>query len=227
MSCPWPEAVVGINDFCEAIDTCGFILQPLATAAALAFIPAALVIARRANRRSMHALHLLTFTAAAMGVGTVAQHATGTWTGMMLDHAGMQSGNVAMVLVGLRRWTRWEWGTLLGGGAVAFAAVLVATAAYPDVRRALMIGGMVPCALIELRLWFRDGSTTSYRWFGAGWAAFLLAVAAWKLDQTALCRPQSWLQLHAVWHLLAAAGLVSWAYYYSQFSSLNPGRSDA
>jgi len=118
-----------------------------------------------------------------MAAGTLAQHATGTWTAMLLDHAGMQSANVAMVLIGLRRWYHIRWSTLCVLGAVAWCALVPLTAALEDVRRLLVVGGMLPCGLIELRLYFRDGSETSYRWWAAAWLAFAGAVAAWHLDQ--------------------------------------------
>lgn len=218
---------MGIDDFCEAIDPCAIVLQPVAAASALAFLPVAIAIARLAASRRQPALHLLTGTALAMAVGTVAQHASGTWTGMMLDHAGMEANNVVMVLVGLRRWAGWRWRDLLVGGAVAYVSVLVATGVFDEIRRTLMVAGMVPCALLELRLWFREGSQTRYGWFAAGWAAFIAAIVAWELDRTALCAPDSLLQAHALWHVLAAVGLGFWALYYAQFMVLRPRGPDA
>lgn len=222
MSCPWDDPV-GIPDFCEQVRTCAWILQPVSAASALTFLPAGAVIVALAARHRQPALHLLTFASVAMAIGTIAQHATGTWTAMLLDHAGMESANVAMVLVGLRRWFGVRWSSLLAAGVATWLATLVATAAFPEVRRALVIGGMVPCALIELRLWFRDGSQTSYRWWAAGWVVFLSAVLAWELDQkAAFCKPASWMQLHAVWHVLSAVGIAVWSAYYLQFDTLRP-----
>ncbi len=222
MSCPWDDPI-GIPDFCEHVRTCAWILQPSSTASALAFLPAGGVIVTLARRHHQPALHLLTFASIAMAVGTIAQHATGTWAAMLLDHTGMESANIAMVLVGLRRCFVLRWSTLLLGGLLAWLVMVAATAALPDIRRALVMGGMVPCALIELRLWFRDGDQTSYRWWAVGWVAFLSAVVAWELDQrSAWCAPTSWFQLHAVWHVLSAAGLAVWAAYYLQFDTLRP-----
>jgi hypothetical protein len=222
LSCPWDDPV-GIPDFCERIRACAWVLQPASTASALAFLPAGAVIVALAGRHRQPALHLLTFASVAMAIGTVAQHATGTWAAMLLDHAGMESANVAMVLVGLRRWFGPRWSSLLIGGLLGWLAVLALTAALPDVRRALMIGGMVPCALIELRLWFRDGAATSYRWWAAGWVVFLAAVAAWGIDQQPWgCSPTSPFQLHAAWHVLSAVGIAVWSAYYLQFDALRP-----
>ncbi len=226
MSCPWADPV-GIPDFCEQIRTCSWVLQPMSTASALTFVPAGAAIVWLAKTHRQPALHLLTFASVAMALGTVAQHATGTWTAMLLDHAGMESANIAMVLVGLRRWFDVRWPTLLVGGALGWVASVAATAAFPDIRRALVVGGMVPCALIELRLWFRDGGDTTYRWWAMGWVVFLTAVLAWELDQRAAgCAPTSWFQLHAVWHVLSAVGIAIWAAYYLQFDSLRPERLD-
>lgn len=222
MSCPW-STPVGITDFCEQVRSCAWVLQPASTASALAFVPGAIVIGWLGRRHDQPALHLLVLASVAMAVGTVAQHATGTWSAMLLDHAGMESANVAMALVGLRRWFQTRWSTLLVGGALGWTATLGATMAFPEIRRALVISGMVACAFIELRLWFRDGARTSYRWWALGWLAFLGAVVAWRLDQQdTWCSPRSWFQLHAGWHVLSAVGVASWAAYYLQFDTLRP-----
>lgn len=224
MSCPWPEPVA-ISDFCEAVRTCAWVLQPACAASALAFLPAAAVIASRARQAAQPALQLLTVACLAMAAGTVAQHTSGTWAAMLLDHAGMQSANVAMVLIGLRRWRGTSWTALGVGGALVWAALLVWTADMAGVRRALVIGGMVPCGLIELRLFFRDGHRTAYRWWAVGWLAFTGAILAWHLDhQSAWCRPASAWQLHALWHVLAAVGMAAWGLYYAQFDRLRPVR---
>jgi hypothetical protein len=178
-------------------------------------------------RTRQPALHLLTFASAVMALGTVAQHATGTGSAMLLDHAGMESANVAMGLIGLRRWFGLRWSTLLVGGLLAWLAIVGATAALPGIRRSLVVVGMVPCALIELRLWFRDGPETAYGWWAAGWAVFLAAVVAWELDQwEAWCAPASWFQLHALWHVLSALAIAIWSAYYVQFEILRPGVPD-
>lgn len=220
--CPWGLApVVGIDDFCEAIDPCAWVLQPWGTASALAFVPVALWISGYARRTGQRSLDLLALSAWAMAAGTVAQHATGSWAGMLLDHAGMQVANVAMAVVALRRLTTIRWDRLLAGGLIAWLGLVGLTALVGDARRDVVLAGMVPCALMELVLVVRHRSSTRVRWLLAGWAAFGAALVAWELDRSPRwCDPSGPVQLHALWHILCAIALAVWAVYYRQFDAL-------
>lgn len=220
--CPWGLApVIGIDDFCEAIDRCGWVLQPWGAGSALAFVPVALWITAYARRVGQPSLHLLAGSAWAMAIGTVAQHTTGSWSGMLLDHAGMQASNVAMALVGLRRLTRTSWDRLLAGGAAVWIGLVALTAIVGDARRDVVLAGMVPCALLELTLYVRHRTSTRLRWLVAGWLAFGAAIVAWELDRSpAWCDPHGPVQLHALWHVLCAVALGVWAVYYRQFETL-------
>jgi hypothetical protein len=110
-------------------------------------------------------------------------------------------------------------------GICAWLLLVVLTALFGSVRRAVMVAGMVPCAALELGLWFRDGDRTNYRWLVVGWLLFIVAIAAWAADTSGwICNPQSVFQLHAVWHVGTAAALLAWGAYYRQFTALQPRR---
>ncbi|MEZ4318296.1 MAG: ceramidase domain-containing protein [Myxococcota bacterium] len=222
--CPWPPEVVGIRDFCEAVDPCALVMQPVSTASALAFVPVGAFVVWLAVVRRQPALGLVAGAMLAMAVGTVAQHATGTWAGMVVDHLGMELTNVVLLLLGLRRWRGFAWRPLVVVGLVAVASLVALTELEPALRRGMVVAMMVPSAMVEARLWLRDGATTTYRWLGAGWACFAVGSLCWRLDQGPLCAPSSSVQLHAVWHVASAAAMACWAVFYAQFDSLRVGR---
>jgi len=178
-----------------------------------------------ARRHQQPALHLLTLAALAMAVGTAAQHASGTHAGLILDHLGMEAANVAMLLMGLRRWGRWPWPWLLVGGGALWVGLGGLTVAAEPARRLVFAAGMVPAAALEVALWRREGRRTGYRWLGVGWAVFLTALGAWWVDQQPFgCDPDSPWQLHPLWHAGSAAAVVAWARYFTQFHALRrPG----
>ena len=91
-------------------------------------------------------------------------------------------------------------------------------------------GEPVPGVNVWLRSdgWFvrrRPFVTIRRRWAVAALALFLAAFAVWIPSRSggALCDPDSWIQGHAVWHLLcaAAAGCL-FVYFLSEDTSISP-----
>ncbi len=73
----------------------------------------------------------------------------------------------------------------------------------------LAFGVLVVTAMtVEVVLWRRApagaGTRTDLRWGGGAVAAMVVAFVIWNLAQGPWCDPTSWMQGHAVWHLLDA-----------------------
>jgi hypothetical protein len=200
--------------FCETAHWC-FFAQPANTLSNLAFVTAGAVLAWHARRPSgrlgITALTVpFTVVVALLGPGSMAMHATESALGGHLDVLSMH------LLAGFA--AAYAVARLLGWGArgtVVTFAVLVAGSTLASV-----VGGPVPLvqhagnlafALLllvavagEVVLLRRHHSTP---WWGAGSVGVLLvAFAVWIPSQTGglWCIPDSWLQGHALWHMLCA-----------------------
>jgi hypothetical protein len=67
----------------------------------------------------------------------------------------------------------------------------------------------------EWRLFRRDGANPAYRTYLVGLALLGAAGVASLLDVTRVaCEPTSWLQGHAVWHVLSALALAAFFQFY-------------
>jgi len=78
-------------------------------------------------------------------------------------------------------------------------------------------GLLLITVVVEIRLWRRGGRRgdrqgvaevgrprTELRWGAGALGSILVAFAIWNATKSAWCDPDSWLQGHAVWHLLCA-----------------------
>jgi hypothetical protein len=93
----------------------------------------------------------------------------------------------------------------------------------PVARRAIF--GLLIVAVLIVELLIRRkterASSTRHLWIGA--AIMAVAFAIWILDYTrVLCRPDSWIQGHALWHILGA--IAAW-YLLLHFGELEKQRS--
>ena len=189
--------------FCEAIRD-DLLRQPANALSSLAFVVAggAAYIRRRAlpaGSRERALAPALTATLVALGAGSLAYHGTLTFAGQLLDVQGMYL--LGLLLVG---GALWRAGTLTGRqAAVALVAALVALiaaqVAFPEARRWLFALVVVPGILLE---WRRAPASRPLR---LAVAVLLIAYAVWVADDRGWwCEPTSWLQGHALWHLLTA-----------------------
>ena len=222
-----PASCMPDSCFCEAIRSDG-IKQPANTWSSLAFVVvAAMVLLRWARKpspgRPAYPL-LYAFTLVVVGLGSAFFHATLSFTGQFLDVLGMYLIATFALLYSIDR-LRSLSGAAWAGGYIAMNAVL-ATLLYwvPVVRR--VVFGLLIVAVLFVEFLIRRksgrGSDTRQLWIAVGLLG--LAFAIWILDLTRiLCRPESWMQGHAVWHVLGAAA----AWYLFRFfdgSSRDAGR---
>jgi hypothetical protein len=201
--------------FCEVDHWC-FFAQPSNTLSNLAFVVAGAALAWRAGlpqgRLALDALTVpFTVIVALLGPGSMAMHATESALGGHLDVLSMHLLASFAAAYALARVL--GWGT--GRAAAAFVVLLaVGTAAS-------LLGGPVPvvqhsgnlafavyllvAVLGEAVLLRRPGAPRPW-WGIASLACLLIAFAVWIPSQTGgpWCVPQSWLQGHALWHVLCA-----------------------
>lgn len=209
--------------FCEAIRSDG-IKQPANAWSSLAFVVVAgMVLMRRRGKpsagRAVYPL-LYAFTLLVIGFGSAYFHATLSFRGQFADVLGMYLIATLALLYSVDR-LRALPGAALVGGYVGTNAVLAMLLYWMPVVRRVVFGLLIAVVLFVEILSRRKsgpGSATRPLWIAA--AIMGLAFVVWSLDYTRmLCRPDSWMQGHAVWHVLGAAA--AW-YLFRYFSESRP-----
>ena len=211
MTGPILAALAGSD--CERISG-GWWAQPANAASSLAYVLVGLWLLRRAlasaPHRELHAAGGLGLVA--VGAGSVAYHGPQPgWAG------AAHGGSIVALLAVLVVHSGWLLARHRLGVGVAYAAPSLVVApglglAGEDrlVLAALVAAAVVGAALVhrarlagarELALARRLSSTAA-----AVMAAALVAYAAGRTS-SALCRPDSLLQAHALWHVASAAGI--------------------
>jgi hypothetical protein len=239
----WPGETNGCFEqqrpvcFCEA-PRAGLVAQPSNTLSNLGFIVVGLAIAIAADRRSgwfatrrnpltSDANHVAIFAVvtALLGPGSMALHASLTRWGGHIDVSSMYLYAGLLIAYGGARWFRLSASGFAGVYAVIVAA-LIATKLLDVVSVELLFGLLLTAtAVIEGLLSLRRPLVTiRRRWGAAALVLFLAAFAIWipSLSGGALCDPDSWVQGHAIWHLLcaAAAGCL-FLYFLSEDTSIS------
>jgi hypothetical protein len=211
------RATLALTKDCEAFRD-GWIGQPANTVSSVAFAVLGLWLLSRARRSPARGLELSLFAvvAFATAAGSIAFHGPhptwGQWAHDVPIAAGLLLAcclDAATLRGGSRRWLlAWPAGVVVVG---------VVLAASPDAQRAVFTALGVALAGLEvaatrrhLRPW--PGDHDFGRWlfvlgtFVVGSAAFFLG----RLD--ALCDPASVWQPHAVWHVLLAVAIGTYAH---------------
>jgi len=200
--------------FCEAARG-GLLAQPANSLSNLGFVVAGLAIAARAGHPG--ALGLLTRTNATwmavivvlLGPGSAAMHASQSAWGGHLDLLSMYLIAAFAATYGAARWA---------GRPAAFPAAFVVAVVLcelvglwsgdvPVVRFSgnLAFGALLLLAVaFEVALWRRGATRIRLAYGVAALATMVVAFVVWLLGQHGWCDPHSWLQAHAVWHLLCA-----------------------
>lgn len=213
--------------FCEAIRSEG-IKQPANAWSSLAFVVvAAMVLVRWRRMRSAGAAYpvLYAFTLVVVGLGSAYFHATLTFRGQFADVLGMYLIATFALLYSIGQ-LRTLSGAMFVGAYIAANAVLAMLLYWVPVYRRPVFGLLIVALLLVEVLIRRTsgvGSATRHLWFAA--AIMGVAFVIWILDFTRiLCRPDSWMQGHAVWHVLGAvAAWFLFRYYSESRSPSSPG----
>ncbi|CAN5209528.1 hypothetical protein BH18ACT4_BH18ACT4_04760 [soil metagenome] len=180
--------------------------EPSNCLSSIAFLPGAAVLAARARRphcADPTSDRLLALAMAANGIGSAAYHARCTPVSRWLHDWAITS--ILWLLGTGTMKPRWRHHTEVGGLAAAAAAHAVQPGTAPVVQ------GLA--ALSMARTWFgpkQPGQrTVSASSPAVGSALLALAGACYVAGRTGSpwCKPDSRLQFHAGWHVLAAAGV--------------------
>jgi dihydroceramidase len=228
----WPDAC-----FCEA-GRQGPVAQPSNTYSNLAFVIVGLLIlatdtlrpARTGARGSptnllaSHRAYALTYgtAVAAIGLGSFFFHASLTLVGRWFDLMGMYLQAGFMVLYGLARLRRIPGPVFALAYGALNAALGWALVSAPQFRREIFGGLILLTIAVEIIVLLRRRPRVRLAYFAAALVSFALAYLIWNLDNSGLwCNPGSWMQGHALWHILsaAAAGLI-FLYYRSEHAPL-------
>lgn len=143
----------------------------------------------------------------ALGAGSFAFHADPSSALAWLDAAGVSLVAAAWLTWNVARAAGWP--AFAAAGAAAAAATVVLPEGAGRVFQLVLVAA---AAASEARAWSRPRDR---RRLAATVATFAVAVPVWLLsrDGGLLCEPASALQGHALWHLLAAAGLALGTWY--------------
>ena len=216
------------NCFCEAIRP-GAVAQPANTWSSFGFVLVGLLVMRQ-SAVDIHLLkrNLLTsqraypvlFGAALIitGLSSAFYHASLTFVGQFFDVMGMYLIASFIMLYNISRYKTFRGRNFVIAYLVINALLAFLLVTYPALRR-YIFGAVIFAALWpEYRLRKTRKLLINNFFLKAAWGTLILAFIIWTLDITKIiCNPNSWLQGHALWHLLgAAAGGFLYLYYRSE-----------
>lgn len=208
--------------FCEYAQS-GLLREPVNTVSNLAFVVSGLAIALQAGAGRKNwltetpaAVLLLSAFAIFLGFGSAAMHATQTDPGGEFDLLGMYLVAGFILAQAMRAYFGWHW---RGFAAVLALAVLFCEALgqyrQPVVPIVDYAGDAAFALLIALAVLFETMNAKlrhvhrQNSWGVYALLSFLAAFAVWNFGRSEdpICRPESWLQPHALWHLLFALAI--------------------
>jgi len=194
--------------FCEAIRSDG-IKQPANTWSSLAFVAvAAMVLIRRTSKpstgRAGYAI-LYAFTLLVIGLGSAYFHATLSFRGQFVDVLGMYLLATVALLYSIDRLRPLSRQTFVTSYIVTNAVLAMLLYWLPVVRRVVFAALIAAVLIVEILIRRKTPNSSGARYLKIAAAIMTTAFAIWILDFTRLlCRPESLIQGHAVWHILGA-----------------------
>ncbi len=213
--------------FCEGVHS-GAIRQPMNAWSSVAFIPIGLWVARRAFLDYVPSLHMppvrrdklygyiYGLALVIMGIGSWVFHASLTYVGHFFDVAGMYFLGAFLFTYSISRKIHQSSGSFVLLYAAIVVPLVVLQWYWPDTSR-VAFGGLVLGALAVEIFVHKSLGNRLFLWSVESLAA---GFGVWILDETKLvCRPYSYLQGHALWHLLTAVSALCG---YLYFRSIKP-----
>jgi hypothetical protein len=224
-----PDVGRGAN-FCEAARD-SLVKQPANTFSNIGFVVAGLLIAWHAGRPArpdgVLAAHrnmdtIMACIVVLLGPCSAAMHATQSRWGGHLDLLSMYLLASLAFGYALMRWRRGSLELFAAGffAGIAFCKIVEDLGPLPVLQSWSNAGfGLVLIAatVLELRIIRRGESRAKPTFVLASVGTLLFAFAIWIATNAGMCRPHSWLQGHAAWHLLdAVAAYLLYRYYASE-----------
>jgi hypothetical protein len=223
-----PASCMPAHCFCEAIRP-GVIAQPANTWSSFGFVLVGLLVIRqsgedvrrrRPNLMTSQRAYPLLFgmTLMMIGLGSAFYHASLTFAGQFFDVMGMYLAAVFILLYNFSRVSALSARrfvllyVLLN---LILASILLE---WPALRRYIFAALVLFSLWPEYRVRTQKQREINGFFLHAAWWTLVAAFIIWVVDLTKfLCYPTSWLQGHALWHLLGAtaAGFL-YLYYRSE-----------
>lgn len=215
--------------FCEPVVS-GLIRQPINTWSNLAFILVgfwAVVLGVMElskapinyppkNLMSSHWIYPLTYgtTAVLVGVGSMFYHSSLIFYAQVLDILGMYLLASFMALYNLSRILKFNKRTFFSLYLGVNLALGYISSVYPVTRRPIFIAILVIILASELHARLKVPSGMNIKILAWAFISLGIGCSAWILDiKKAICLPDSWLQLHSLWHI-GMAGAIGFIFLY-------------
>lgn len=232
-----PATCMPDHCFCEPVMH-GVIRQPINTWSNLAFILAGALtvivamgdlaspLAKRENTNPMRSRWIYpgmyAYAAALIGLGSMLYHASMVFTAQVADILGMYLLSTFMVLYNLSRAYKLKGRTFFGSFVGINIALGIVSTAWPVSRRPIFIAILVLILLSETLARKMVSSHLSMNMLLAALASLVIACVSWLLDTNGIfCLPDSWMQLHSLWHIgMASAIWFLYLYYRSEQPTL-------
>jgi hypothetical protein len=220
--CPWSGFTPPNVDWCEQ-ELCALVVNPANTWSNALYLVLGVWMWRHARRTGRDDLRAFGPASVAVGVFSFVYHASYTWLLQFFDFVGMFLFCFVVLARNARRlgWVspRGETRFLLLGVALASALVPVLFEAGIPIQGTVAL--CIAAALGQEASLRRGAAAPLPRAYWLGLALLGAAGLASLLDVTRVwCEPTSWLQGHAVWHVLSAAALLA---FYRFYEALGPG----
>jgi hypothetical protein len=151
-----------------------------------------------------------------LGFGSMAMHASETDLGGEFDLLAMYLVAGFTSAYAMRRYFGWSWSAFVLAFVLSVLCCEIAGQYREPVVPVLDYAGdaafailAVLTVLFETLNTFRRAAPRDNEWGAAALASLLAAFAAWNFGRNdcPFCRPDSWWQAHALWHLLLALAL--------------------
>ena len=158
------------------------------------------------------------YAAALIGLGSLVYHASMVFPAQVADILGMYLLSTFVLLYNLSRAFKLK-GWMFFGSYLGINIVLgVISTVWPVSRRPIFVGLLVLILLSELLARRMVSTHLSLKMLLATSVSLVIACVAWLLDTNGVvCQPDSWLQLHSLWHFgMAAAIWFLYLYYRSE-----------
>jgi len=223
--CPWASLSEWRRpnvDWCE-LQQCAWVVEPANTWSNLAYVFVGLALCWVA--RGSSSPHLRAFGPAAIVVGLCSgiYHASYTFALQILDFVGMYVFVYLLLTLNLRRAGRLGAGDWFRRFVALIVGTTVLTVALDFAEIPIQsIMGLLIASVIATEAWLdRRERPATLRWWWVGLAALATASVFSLLDVTRTwCDPtHTFLQGHAIWHVLSALSLFAMYFHYRQFEA--------
>jgi hypothetical protein len=223
-----PASCMPVNCFCEAINS-GAVAQPANTWSSFGFVLVGLLVISQSREDVRHLRAsamtrqraypiIYGFALVVIGLGSAFYHASLTFAGQFVDVMGMYLLACFILLYNMSRLSVFTGKTFVVAYLLLNLALAYVLLEFPALRRyvfgILIIAALAPEYGARAKRKIRINGI----FLQAAWWTLIVAFIIWTLDiAKILCNPNSWLQGHALWHILGAvaAGLL-YLYYRSE-----------